>query len=63
MKTFIMMCFHEGSLYFSHENVVFQSIFTLLRRISVRAKVRNLVFVICSLLVGIYCVTGKSKVE
>ena len=46
-------------------NAIFQSFFqkflTGLRRICLRAKVRNLVFIICSLLVGIDCVTGNLK--
>ena len=44
-------------------NAIFQSFFqkflTGLCRICLRAKVRNLVFIICSLLGGIDCVTGK----
>ena len=50
---------------FSHVNAIFQSFFSSffigLRRICLRAKVRNLVFIICSLLVGIDCVTDKLK--
>ena len=46
------------TLYFSH---FFTSFFIGLRRICLRAKVRNLVFIICSLPVGIDCVTGKLK--
>ena len=53
------------TLCFSHVNAIFQSFFqkflTGLRRICLRAKVRNLVFINCSLLVGIDCVTGKLK--
>ena len=52
------------TLCFSHVNAIFQSFFqkflTGLRRICLRAKVHNLVFIICSLLIGIDCVTGKS---
>ena len=43
-------------LYFSH---FFTSFFIGLRRICLRAKVCNLVFIICSLIVGIDCVTDK----
>ena len=54
------------TLFFSHVNTKFQSFFqkflTGLRRICLRAKVGNLVFIICSLLIGIDCVTGKSIV-
>ena len=46
-------------------NAIFQSFFTSFfigfRRICLHAKVRNLVFIICSLLVGIDCVTDKLK--
>ena len=53
------------TLCFSHVNAIFQSFLqkflTGLRRTCLRAKVRNLVFIICSLLVGIDCVTGKLK--
>ena len=46
-------------------NAIFQSFFTSffigLRIICLHAKVRNLVFIICSLLVGIDCVTDKLK--
>ena len=63
------MCFHKGplvlryalvmwTLYFSH---FFTSFFVGLRRIFLRAKVRNLAFINCSLLVGIDCVTDKLK--
>ena len=41
----------------------FTSFFKGLRRICLRAKVGNLVFIICSMPVGIDCVTDKSKVE
>ena len=64
-----MICFHKGplvlryalvmsKLYFSH---FFISFFVSLCRICLRAKVRNLVFIICSLLVGIDFVTDKLK--
>ena len=65
-----MMCFHKGllvlryaflvicTLYFSH---IFISFFIGLRGICLRAKVRNLVFIICSLLVGADCVIEKLK--
>ena len=53
------------TLCFSHVNTIFQPFFqkflTGLRRICLRAKVRNLVFIICPLLVGIDCVTGNLK--
>ena len=39
----------------------FRSFFISLRRICLRAKVCNLVFIICSLIVGIDCVTDKLK--
>ena len=45
-------------LYFSH---LFTSFFIGLRRICLRAKARNLVFINCSLLVGNDCVTDKLK--
>ena len=52
-------------LCFSHVNTILQSFFqkflTGVRRICLRAKVHNLVFIICSLLVGIDCVTGSLK--
>ena len=65
-----MTCFHKGPLvlrhaldmwmlYFSH---FFSSFFIVIRRICLPAKVRKLVFIICSLLVGIDCVTDKLKV-
>ena len=61
------MCFNEGPLALRYALVIrtldFSQFFTLLRRICLPAKVRNLVFIICSLLVGIYCLTEKSKVE
>ena len=64
-----MICFHKGplvlhyalvmsKLHFSH---FFISFFIGLRRICLRAKARNLVFIICSLLVGIDYVTDKLK--
>ena len=52
---------------FSHVNTIFQSFFKKVsyrftqRRICLRAKVRILVFIICPLLVGIDCVTDKTK--
>ena len=46
------------TLYFSH---FFKSHFLGLRRIRLRAKVLNLVFIICTLLAGIDCVTDKLK--
>ena len=53
------------TLCFSHVNTMFQSFFqkflTGLCIICLCAKVHNLVFIICSLLVGIDCVTGKLK--
>ena len=54
------------TLCFSHVNVIFQSFFQKfligLRRICLRAKVRNLVSsLFCSLLVGMDCVTDKLK--
>ena len=59
------MCFHDGPLVFpcfSLVNAIFQPFlisFSIgLRRISLRAKARHLVF-ICSLLVGTDCVTDK----
>ena len=62
----IMMCLHKGPLvlhnafmwmlYFSH---FFTSFFTGLLRICLHAKVRDSVFIICLLLVGIDCVTDK----
>ena len=61
-----MMCFNEDPLVLRYALVLrtldFSLFFTLLRRICLRAKVRNLVFIICSLLVGIYRLTEKSKV-
>ena len=53
-------------LCFSHVNAIFQSFFFLsffigLRRICLHAYVLNLVFIICSLLVGIDCVSDKLK--
>ena len=52
-------------LCFSHVNTILQSFFQKflpgVRRICLRAKVHNLVFIICSLLVGIDCVTGSLK--
>ena len=50
---------YMSKLYFSQ---FFTSFFLGLRRICLRAKVRHLVFIICSLLVGIDCVTDNSKV-
>ena len=60
----LMMCFHKGPLVLHYVlvNAILQSIFTVLHRICLRAKVHNLVFIICQLLLGIYCVTYKSKV-
>ena len=60
----IMMCFHKGSLVLRYALVMcfshsFTSFFIGLRRICLGAKVRNLVFMNCSLLVGIDCVTEK----
>ena len=61
------MCFNEGSLVLRCALVIrtldFSQFFTLLHRICLRAKVRNLVFIICSLFVGIFCLTEQSKVE
>ena len=64
-----MMCFHFGQLvlcyalvmwmlYFSH---FFTSFFIGLRRICLCVKSCNLVFIICSLIVRIDCVTDKLK--
>ena len=60
----LMMCFHKGPpvLHYVLVNAILQSIFTVLHRICLCAKVHNLVFIICPLLLGIYCVTYKSKV-
>ena len=60
----LMMCFHKGPLVLHYVlvNAILQSIFTVLHRICLCAKVHNLVFIICPLLLGIYCVTYKSKV-
>ena len=53
------------TLCFSHINAIFQSFFHKfflgLRWICLSAKVCNLVFIICSLIVGIDCVTDKLK--
>ena len=62
----VMMCFHW---FYSYVLVIwtqyfsqfFTSFFKGLRRICSRAKVGNLVFIICSLPVGTDCVTDKSK--
>ena len=65
-----MACFHKGPLvlrhaldmwmlYFSH---FFTSFSIVIRRICLPAKLRRLVFIICSLLVGIGRVTDKLKV-
>ena len=52
------MCFNERPLVLRHALVIrtldFCQFFTLLRRICLRVKVRNLVLIICSLLLGIY---------
>ena len=62
-----MICFPKGkgTLCFSHVNAIVQSFFqqflTGLCIICLCAKARNLVFIICSILVGIDCVTGKLK--
>ena len=48
------------TLCFSHVNAVFQSFFQKFLT-GLRAKVRNLVFIICSLLEWIDCVTGNLK--
>ena len=66
-----MMCFHKSPVvwryalvmwmlnsYFSH---FFTSFFIGLCRICLHAKVRNVVFINCSLLVGIDCLTDKLK--
>ena len=54
------------TLCFSNVNAIFQSIFHKffigLHRIHLHAKVCNLVFIICSLVVGIDCVTDKLNV-
>ena len=60
----IMMCFHKGPLVSCewHISVIFfTSFFIGLRWICSRAKVGNLVFMICSLLAGIDRVTDKLK--
>ena len=55
------------TLCFSHVNAIFQSVFLFtsffigLRGICLRAQVLNLVFIICSLLVRIDCVSDKLK--
>ena len=62
----VMMCFHW---FYSYVLVIwtqyfsqfFTSFFKGLRRICSRAKVGNLVFIICSLPIGTDCVTDKSK--
>ena len=62
----VMMCFHW---FYSYVLVIwtqyfsqfFTRFFKGLRRICSRAKVGNLVFIICSLPVGTDCVTDKSK--
>ena len=63
----IVMCFNEGPLVLRYALVIrtldVSQFFTLLRRICLRAKARNLVFIIFSLLVGIFCLTEQSKVE
>ena len=62
-----MMCFHESPLVLRYPLVMrmlyFSQFFTPLCWICLWAKVRDLVFIICSLLVGIYYVTDKLKVE
>ena len=51
-------------LSFTYANAIhFSQFFTVLRRMSLSAKVCNLVVIICSLFVGIDCITDKSKVE
>ena len=65
----ILICFPKGplvfTLCFSHVKAIFESFFQKfligLRRICLRVKVCNLVFIICSLLVGIDCVTDQLK--
>ena len=64
-----MMCFHKGLLVLRYVLVMcmlcfshfFTSFCICLRKICLQAKVHNLVFIICSLLVGIDCVTDKLK--
>ena len=64
----LMMCFHKGPLVLHYVlvNAILQSIFSQFSQFYVEfvecAKVHNLVFIICPLLLGIYCVTYKSKV-
>ena len=53
-------------LCFSHVKAIFQSFFFTsffvgLRRICLRVQVLNLVFIICSVLVGIDCVSDQLK--
>ena len=61
------MCLHKGPLVLRYALVMctlyFSQFFIVLRRICFRAKVRNLVSIICSLLVVMYYVTDRSKVE
>ena len=61
------MCFHESPLVLLYPLVMrmlyFSQFFTPLCWICLWAKVCDVVFIICSLLVGIYYVTDKLKVE
>ena len=58
-----MMWFHKDPLVLRYVNAIFQSVFHRLKQNLFTCNVLNLVFIICSLLVGIDCVTDKSKVE
>ena len=58
------MCFHKGPPGLRYALVMcmlYVYRFIGLRTICLQAKVHNLVFIICSLLVGIDCVTDKLK--
>lgn len=60
---YIMMCYWFYVMLLSHVNAIFQSIFTSfcidLHKLCLRAKVQNLIFIICSLLERMDCVTDK----
>ena len=64
-----MICFAKGPLVLRYAlvkvNAIFQSFFQKfligLRRICLRTKVHNLIFIICSLLLRSGCVTDKLK--
>ena len=57
-----MMGFHNDPLVLRYVNAIFQSVFHRFTQNLFTCKVLNLVFIISSLLVGIDCVTDKSKV-